>query len=140
MVLPGAANPGVLDFQDAVYGPYTYDLVSLLRDAYIDWPEDQVLDFTIRHWERARKAGLPMPADFGEFYREFDWMGLQRHLKVLGIFARLHHRDGKERYLADLPRVLAYVLKIAERYRVFGPLLKVLERVEQRTRATGYTF
>lgn len=140
MVLPGAANPGVLDFQDAVYGPYTYDLVSLLRDAYIDWPEDQVLDFAIRHWERARKAGLPMPADFGEFYREFDWMGLQRHLKVLGIFARLHHRDGKDRYLADLPRVLAYVLKIAERYRVFGPLLKVLERVEQRTRATGYTF
>jgi aminoglycoside/choline kinase family phosphotransferase len=140
MVLPGAANPGVLDFQDAVYGPCTYDLVSLLRDAYIAWPEEVVIDLAIRHWEQARKAGLPVPDDFGDFYRDFEWMGLQRHLKVLGIFARLNHRDGKSRYLADLPLVLDYVIKAATRYRAFGPLVKLIEKIEQRTRATGYTF
>ena len=140
MVLPGEANPGVLDFQDAVHGPYTYDLVSLLRDAYVSWPEEQVLDLAIRYWEQARKAGLPMPHAFGDFYRQFEWMGLQRHLKVLGIFARLSHRDGKDRYLADLPLVLEHVLKTASRYRDFGRLAQVIERVEQRTRQTGYTF
>jgi aminoglycoside/choline kinase family phosphotransferase len=106
MVLEGTRNPGILDFQDAVYGPITYDLVSLLRDAYIRWEEAQVIDWAVRYWERARKAGLPVRADFGDFYRDFEWMGLQRHLKVLGIFARLNHRDGKDRYLADLPLVL----------------------------------
>ncbi len=140
MVLPGASSPGVLDFQDAVYGPVTYDLVSLLRDAYIHWPEEQVIDLAIRHWERARKAGLPIAGDFGDFYRDFEWMGLQRHLKVLGIFARLCHRDGKARFLADLPLVLDYVLKTASRYRAFGPLVQVMEKIEQRTPATGYTF
>jgi aminoglycoside/choline kinase family phosphotransferase len=112
MVLPGDRNPGILDFQDAVHGPITYDLVSLLRDAYIRWEEEQVIDWTVRYWERARKAGLPVRADFGDFYRDFEWMGLQRHLKVLGIFARLSHRDGKDRYLADLPLVLRYVQDI----------------------------
>ncbi len=140
MVLPGEANPGVLDFQDAVYGPCTYDLVSLLRDAYVEWPEALVIDLAIRHWEQARKAGLPVAADFGDFYRDFEWMGLQRHLKVLGIFARLNHRDGKPRYLADMPLVLDYVLKAATRYRAFGPLVKLIEKIEARTRATGYTF
>jgi len=140
MLLPGEANPGVLDFQDAVIGAHTYDLVSLLRDAYKAWPEELVLDQCIRHWERARRAGLPVPDDFGEFYRQFEWMGMQRHLKVLGIFARLCHRDGKPRYLADMPLVLDYLLKAARRYRDLDALVRVLERVEGESRASGYTF
>lgn len=124
------ANPGVLDFQDAVYGPLTYDLVSMLRDAYIEWPEERQLDWAIRYWQAARARGLPVAADFGEFYRDFEWMGLQRHLKVLGIFARLYHRDGKARYLADLPLVLSYALRTARRYREFGALARSMERVE----------
>ena len=133
-------NPGVLDFQDAVVGPITYDLVSLLRDAYVDWPEEQQLDWAIRYWERARKADLPVEADFAEFYRALDWMGLQRHLKVLGIFARLWHRDGKAQYLDDLPLVLEHTRLVAGRYTAFSPLLKLLDAVEQRGPQVGYTF
>jgi aminoglycoside/choline kinase family phosphotransferase len=140
MVLPGERNPGILDFQDAVHGPITYDLVSLLRDAYVQWEEAQVLDWTIRYWERARKAGLPVDDDFGRFYRDFEWMGLQRHLKVLGIFARLHHRDGKDRYLADLPRVMHYARSVAGRYVAFAPLARLLDRIEAREAGVGYTF
>ena len=141
MVLAGADNPGVLDFQDAVYGPVTYDLVSLLRDAYVAWPEEQVIDWAVRYWEMARRAGLPVHADFGAFYRDFEWMGLQRHLKVLGIFARLNYRDGKSRYLADLPLVLEYVERAARRYNAFAPLMRLIERVEGRAQpAVGYTF
>jgi hypothetical protein len=140
MVLDGPANPGVLDFQDAVYGPITYDLVSLLRDAYVQWPEERVIDWAIRYWERARKAGLPVPGDFADFYRDFEWMGLQRHLKVLGIFARLYHRDGKDRYLADLPLVLQYVERTAARYNALTGLARLVERVEHRAGAVGYTF
>lgn len=133
-------GPGVIDFQDAVHGPITYDLVSLLRDAYIRWDEAQVLDWAIRYWEKARKAGLPVSTEFGDFYRDFEWMGLQRHIKVLGIFARLCYRDGKDRYLADMPLVLDYVLKAASRYRVFDPFVALIERIESRPRQTGYTF
>jgi len=140
MLLAGESNPGVLDFQDAVTGPITYDLVSLLRDAYIRWPEERVLDWTIRHWERARTAGLPVARDFAAFWRDFEWMGLQRHLKVLGIFARLFHRDGKDRYLADLPLVYEYAIGVASRYNALAPLARLLEHVEQRAPAVGYTF
>jgi aminoglycoside/choline kinase family phosphotransferase len=119
--------PGILDFQDAVYGPITYDLVSLLRDAYVRWEEAQVLDWTVRYWEKARKADLPVRADFAEFYRDFEWMGAQRQLKVAGIFARLSHRDGKARYLADIPRVLEYLLTACRRYRELTPLALLLE-------------
>ncbi|MFZ4757073.1 MAG: aminoglycoside phosphotransferase family protein [Burkholderiaceae bacterium] len=140
MVLPGPRNPGILDFQDAVHGPITYDLVSLLRDAYVTWEEDRVLDWAIRYRERARAAGLPVPEQFGDFYRDFEWMGLQRHLKVLGIFARLHHRDGKDRYLADLPRVLQYVRETARRYSALGPLARLVDRVEGAAPTAGYTF
>ena len=140
MVLEGDANPGVLDFQDAVYGPITYDLVSLLRDAYVKWPEQRVLDWAVRYWERARGAGLPVATDFADFYRDFEWMGLQRHLKVLGIFARLCHRDGKDRYLADLPLVLEYVTQVASRYTAFTPLLALIEQVEGRASRVGFTF
>jgi hypothetical protein len=121
--------PGVLDFQDAVYGPMTYDLVSLFRDAYVRWEEAQILDWMVRYWEKARKAGLPVRADFAEFYRDFEWMGAQRQLKVVGIFARLCHRDGKERYLADIPRVLEYLLATCRRYRELAPLAQLLERL-----------
>jgi len=130
MVLGGDANPGVIDFQDAVYGPITYDLVSMLRDAYIEWPEERQLDWAVRYWQAARARGLPVPTDFAELYRDFEWMGLQRHLKVLGVFARLYHRDGKDRYLADLPLVLSYVLRTARRYREFDGLVGLIERIE----------
>ena len=120
-------NPGVIDFQDAVYGPITYDASSLWRDAYIAWPEERVIDWVIKFWEEGRKAGLPMPNDFGQFYRDFEWMGLQRHLKVLGIFARLFHRDGKDGYLRDIPLVLEYAIATANRYIELKPLARILE-------------
>ena len=120
-------NPGVLDFQDAVYGPITYDAASLWRDAYIAWPEERVIDWVIKFWEQGRKVGLPMPEDFGQFYRDFEWMGLQRHLKVLGIFARLSHRDGKDGYLKDIPLVLEYAIATANRYIELKPLARILE-------------
>jgi hypothetical protein len=120
-------NPGVIDFQDAVYGPITYDASSLWRDAYIAWPEERVIDWVIKFWEAGRKAGLPMTDDFGQFYRDFEWMGLQRHLKVLGIFARLFHRDGKDGYLKDIPLVLEYAIATANRYIELKPLARVLE-------------
>jgi aminoglycoside/choline kinase family phosphotransferase len=120
-------NPGVLDFQDAVYGPITYDAASLWRDAYIAWPEERVIDWVIKFWEQGRRAGLPMPEDFGQFYRDFEWMGLQRHLKVLGIFARLFHRDGKDGYLKDIPLVLEYAIATANRYIELKPLARILE-------------
>jgi aminoglycoside/choline kinase family phosphotransferase len=130
MCLDPGRNPGILDFQDAVYGPLSYDLVSLLRDAYIDWPEAQQIDWAIRYWEQARAAGLPVRADFGELWQDFEWMGLQRHLKVLGIFARLWYRDGKSRYLSDMPRVAAQALSVARRYQALAGLARVLERIE----------
>ena len=133
-------NPGVLDFQDAVLGPVTYDLVSLLRDAYIEWPEPQQLDWAVRYWESARAAGLAVDRDFGAFYRDFEWMGLQRQLKVLGIFARLHHRDGKAQYLRDLPLVLQYARGVASRYADFAPLLRLLDRLHGVQHRDGYTF
>ena len=120
-------NPGVIDFQDAVYGPITYDASSLWRDAYIAWPEERVIDWVIQFWEEGRKVGLPMPSDFGQFYRDFKWMGLQRHLKVLGIFARLFHRDGKDAYLKDIPLVLEYAIATANRYIELKPLARILE-------------
>jgi aminoglycoside/choline kinase family phosphotransferase len=118
----------------------SYDLVSILRDAYIEWPEAQTLDWTVRYWEAARKAGLPICEDPGEFYRQFDFMGLQRHLKILGIFARLNYRDGKAQYLNDLPMVLRYVRLVAGRYIAFKPLLLLLDRLENKAVKVGYTF
>ncbi|SEP39512.1 hypothetical protein SAMN05216316_2799 [Nitrosovibrio sp. Nv6] len=136
-------NPGIIDFQDAVYGPITYDLVSLFKDAYIRWDEERILDWLIRYWEQARKLGLPVATDFGDFYRDFEWMGVQRHLKVLGIFARLNYRDGKSDYLAALPLVEDYLRKACERYAELNPLLTLLDewRINERAEAkVGYTF
>lgn len=133
-------NPGILDFQDAVYGPITYDLASLLRDAYIQWDEEIVLDWAIRYWERAKRAGLPVNPDIDSFYRDFEYMGLQRHLKVLGIFARLYHRDGKDAYLKDMPLVMEYTRKAAHRYKELAPLVKLLDELEDKAPQVGYTF
>ena len=136
----GGRNPGVIDFQDAVYGPISYDMVSLLKDAYIEWDEDLALDWLVRYWEQARKAGLPIAADFGEFFRDYEWMGVQRHLKVLGIFARLWHRDGKDGYLKDMPLVARYLRKACERYSELSPLRKILDKVEDKVTVLGYTM
>jgi len=135
-----APNPGILDFQDAVEGPLAYDVVSLFRDAFVSWEEEAVIDGAVRYWEAARKAGLPVPADFGDFWRDFEWMGLQRHLKVLGIFCRLNYRDGKANYLTDLPRFIAYARGVAGRYNALAPLLKLFDQLEGKAAAIGYTF
>ena len=143
LMIPGdAAEPrlGVLDFQDAVYGPVTYDIACLMRDAFLSWDEEFVLDVTVRYWEKALKAGLPVDADFGEFYRAVEWMGLQRHLKVAGIFARLTLRDGKPKYLADAPRFIAYIRATATRYRELAPLARLIDEVEGSDAVTGYAF
>ena len=133
-------NPGVLDFQDAVYGPISYDLVSLFKDAYIAWEEELTLDWLIRYWQDAKRAGLPVREDFADFHRDYEFMGAQRHLKVLGIFARLYHRDGKDGYLKDMPRVLNHLRATARRYRDLAPLAKLLDRLEGVTPQVGYTF
>ena len=137
---PAHANPGILDFQDAVRGPISYDLASLLRDAFISWPEEQEVDWAVRWWQQARAADLPVDADFGEFWRALEWMGLQRHLKVMGIFCRLKHRDGKARYAADLPRFFAYATRVASRYGPLKPLLRLLEPLSGKAVTAGYTF
>ena len=133
-------NPGILDFQDAVFGPIGYDIACLFRDAFISWDEERVLDGTIRYWEKARAAGLPVRADFAEFWRDVEWMGLQRHLKVLGIFARLRHRDGKQGYVEDAPRFLGYVRHAVNRYRELAPLGRLLDELEGRKPEARLTF
>jgi hypothetical protein len=137
-------NPGILDFQDAVRGPVTYDIASLLRDAFLSWDEEREIDWAARYWEQARRACLfgdhAMGDDFGEFWRALEWMGLQRHLKVLGIFCRLKHRDGKAKYAEDLPRFFAYATRVALRYRPLEPLLALIEPLADLRLETGFTL
>ncbi|MEO8331885.1 MAG: phosphotransferase [Gallionella sp.] len=133
-------SPGILDFQDAVYGPITYDLASLFKDAYIRWEEEDIMGWLIQYWEKARKAGLPVHEDFGEFYRDYEMMGVQRHIKVLGIFARLFHRDGKNGYLKDMPLVFDYLHRACVRYIDLKPLLNLLDELEPQDKKIGYTF
>jgi N-acetylmuramate 1-kinase len=133
-------NPAILDFQDAAHGPISYDMASLLRDAFLSWDEEREIDWAVRYWEKARKAGLPVGDDFGEFWRQLEWMGLQRHLKVLGIFCRLKHRDGKPKYCSDLPRFFAYATKVATRYRELQPLLALIEPLSGMKLATGLSM
>ncbi|VTU39803.1 putative phosphotransferase related to Ser/Thr protein kinases [Variovorax sp. PBL-H6] len=140
LMITGGPTLGVLDFQDAVHGPITYDIASLMRDAFLSWEEDFVLDLTVRYWEKARKAGLPLDEDFGAFYRAVEWMGLQRHLKVAGIFARLTLRDGKPRYLADTPRFIAYIRATASRYRELTPLLRAVDEIEGTQPISGFAY
>jgi len=133
-------NPGVLDYQDALAGPITYDLASLVMDARTTWEEPQQLDWAIRYWQMAREAGLPVDSDFAVFHQAYEWMGLQRNLRILGVFARLHHRDGKSSYLSHIPRVSGYVRQVAQRYGVFTPLLRLLDKLDNREVKVGYTF
>jgi aminoglycoside/choline kinase family phosphotransferase len=140
LMIVGENNPGIIDFQDAVYGPITYDLASLFKDAYIKWEEEEIIDWLIRYWESARKAGLPVHDDFGEFYRDYELMGVQRHIKVLGIFARLYYRDGKDGYLKDMPLVMDYLRRACERYIDLKPLLNILLELEPKATQTGYSF
>lgn len=135
---------GVVDFQDAMYGPLTYDIASLMRDAFHTWESERVLDITIRYWQRVRHlawfAHDDWASDFGAFMRAVDWMALQRHLKVLGIFARLTLRDGKPKYLADAPRFVTYVHETCTRYRELAPLLRLVDRLENLQSLGGYAF
>ncbi len=133
-------NPGILDFQDALSGPISYDLASLVMDARTTWEEPQQLDWAIRYWEMARRAKLPVPEDFADFHRDYEWMGLQRNLRILGVFARLHHRDAKPAYLDHMPRVNQYVRQVAGRYGVFAPVIRLLDRLEGIERRSGLTF
>ena len=126
-------NPGILDFQDAVHGPISYDATSLFKDAFLSWPEVRVQAWLQRYWQLAREAGLAVPAEFAEFQRMSDLMGVQRHLKVIGIFARICHRDGKPKYLADVPRFFAYIEAVLARrpeLAVLGELLASLPQPE----------
>jgi len=132
--------PGIIDYQDALAGPITYDIASLVMDARTTWEEPQQLDWAIRYWEMARAQGLPVGEDFASFHRAYEWMGLQRNLRILGVFARLSHRDGKHHYLDHIPRVSTYVRQVAGRYNAFRPLLRILDKLENRQVATGYTF
>ena len=140
LMVSSTGELGVLDFQDAVYGPISYDIASLMRDAFLSWDEEFVLDITVRYWQKARKAGLPVGDDFGEFYRAVEWMGLQRHFKILGIFARLTLRDGKPQYLRDTPRFIQYARAACARYRPLGPLMVLLDEIEGNETRIGYTF
>jgi aminoglycoside/choline kinase family phosphotransferase len=139
-LMVASPNPGILDFQDAVHGPISYDIACLYRDAFLSWDEETVLDGTIRYWQKAREAKLPVRADFADFWRDVEWMGLQRHLKVLGIFARLAHRDGKAGYVEDTPRFLGYVRHAVSRYDELAPLGRLLDELEGRKAQVGYTF
>ena len=123
-------QPGVLDFQDAVFGPITYDLVSLFKDAYISWEEQRLETWCARYWEKAKAKHLPVAPTFDVFYRDFEWMGVQRHLKVLGIFARLYYRDGKAAYLKEMPRVMHYLKTACARYKELHGLLRFLDLME----------
>lgn len=137
---PANQQPGVIDYQDAVAGPITYDIASLVMDARTTWEEDQQLDWAIRYWDAARQAGLPVATDFAEFHIAYEWMSLQRNLRILGVFARLSLRDQKHHYLDHLPRVNAYIRQVAQRYHPFGPLLRILDRIDGTPITTGYTF
>jgi len=139
-LMVASPNPGILDFQDAVHGPISYDIACLYRDAFLSWDEETVLDGTIRYWQKAREAKLPVRADFADFWRDVEWMGLQRHLKVLGIFARLAHRDGKAGYVEDTPRFLGYVRHAVSRYDELAPLGRLLDELEGRKAQVGYTL
>lgn len=133
-------NPGIIDYQDAVAGPITYDIASLVMDARTTWEEPQQLDWAIRYWEAAKAAGLPVDADFADFHVAYEWMSLQRNLRILGVFARLSHRDNKHHYLDHMPRVNAYVRQVANRYGEFRPLLRILDKIDNIQVVAGYTF
>jgi len=127
-LMVASPRPGVLDFQDAVHGPISYDPICLFKDAFVSWPEPRVADWLRRYWQRAGAAGLPVPEDFERFRADCDVMGAQRHLKVIGIFARICHRDGKPKYVEDVPRFFDYLRGAAARQPALAPLAALLDR------------
>jgi hypothetical protein len=129
-------NPGVLDFQDAVYGPVTYDITCLFKDAFLSWPQARVREWLRGYWERAATLGIPVQADFDDFLCASDLMGVQRHLKVIGIFARICHRDGKPRYLADVPRFFAYIEAVLADRPELGELAELLASLREPAEAS----
>jgi N-acetylmuramate 1-kinase len=133
-------NLAILDFQDAAQGQIAYDVASLLRDAFWSWDEEREIDWAVRYWEQARRAALPVGDDFGQFWRDVEWIGLQRHLKVLGIFCRLKHRDAKPKYASDLPRFFAYATRVATRYRELEPLMSLIEPLSGMKAAVAYSL
>jgi len=128
-------NPGVLDFQDAVYGPVTYDVTCLFKDAFLSWPDARVQGWLKDYWHQAASLGIPVQADFEDFLRASDLMGVQRHLKVIGIFARICHRDGKPRYLGDVPRFFAYIEAVVARRPELAELAELLSSLRQPVKA-----
>ena len=126
-------NPGVLDFQDAVWGPVTYDVTSLFKDAFLSWPQARVETWLQRYYQLAGEAGIALPSSFAEFQRASDLMGVQRHLKVIGIFARICHRDGKPKYLGDVPRFFAYIDEVLSRRPELAELGQLLAQLRQST-------
>ena len=128
MLIDGEVGPGIIDFQDAVNGPISYDLVSLLKDAYFELEEDFILDIVIRYWEAMINARLITKNEFADFFKSFEWMGVQRHLKILGIFARLYFRDNKDQYLNNLPLVEKYLKDTTQRYQELFPLRDILNK------------
>jgi aminoglycoside/choline kinase family phosphotransferase len=136
-LMHSAPNPGVLDFQDAVYGPVTYDVTCLFKDAFLSWPEERVQGWLRDYWELAQRRGIPVQADFAEFQRASDLMGVQRHLKVIGIFARICHRDGKPRYLGDVPRFFAYIEGVLARRPELADLAELLASLPAHPEAQG---
>lgn len=138
LVLPG--TPGVLGFEGAAIGPLPYDLATLLRDSTNAWDEEMVLDWVVRYWQAARQAGLAVDADIDAFYRGFELAGLQRHLMLLGLFARMAHQDGNREFLAEADQLLEYVRKAAGRYNETRPLVRLLDAWENRGPQVGYTF
>lgn len=128
-------NPGILDFQDAVLGPVTYDVTSLFKDAFLSWPEERIAAWLARYWTLASVAGIPLPSTFDDFQRASDLMGVQRHLKVIGIFARICHRDGKPKYLGDVPRFFRYLHTVIARRPELAALGELLARLPQEPHA-----
>jgi len=136
----GQPSPGIIDYQDALLGPISYDVASLVFDARTTWTEAQQLDWAIRYWEKARAQGLPVASDFALFHQQYEWSSLQRNLRILGVFARLNYRDGKSHYLAHIERVLQYVRQVAARYRPFFPLMRLLDRLDGTKTEVKLTF
>lgn len=132
--------PGIIDYQDAVMGPITYDLASLVMDARYTWSEEQQLDWAIRYWQAAIHADLPISRDFAQFHRAYEWMSVQRNLRILGVFCRLSLRDSKHWYLEHLPRLQAYIRQVTSRYEALSPIRKLLDRIEGRQTVLGVTL
>lgn len=133
-------QPGIIDFQDAVVGPITYDIASLVMDARHTWTEDQQLDWAIRYWQAAHHAGLDIDTDFAQFHRAYEWMSVQRNLRILGVFSRLAIRDNKPHYLDHIPRVNHYLRQVFVRYEEFNSLRRLFDRLENKITVLGMSI